>query len=618
MLDFLMVWDRDGVAELKRAEDRVRQEVAALLPASGSFYRAWYARDQSAAILLWGRDTPPIKPSDRVLRDESGLRFFAGWLIDLDAGRPLLNVADVSFDPRSSLDGEFTACQAHPDGEFRVWRNSAGSMPLYYSSEADRFVLSSRASVAAYGRRLSTRFELSRDFARSVLSSSISLNEHSMFAGVNSLEQGSVVYRPVGGRPVVHRRHHDLFYDDALRRQYLTDRKGFWDDAFDRLRALTAIYHATDEFPLEVPLSGGKDSRLVLAMLQTSGCSDRIDSLLTWGAEDSPEFSSAGEVALALGLEAKHRFRIGEGGVVPADLSARTQTEQYPRHVFLTEGEMSPMDLTGALPDPGIVVSGQEGGLRNIAGNRSFATSADLLHWFRVHLANWDVCKILSDEARATSETEFLDYYGKQLQIVDDINQIPTKHRIEFRFKRWVARTWNIANSTAFAPYIFPTDAVLRYTYNSGARSRALEEFHFEMLRRADSRLLAVPFAEQTWDPALREVTDADVPQPKPYCWPDGMRPLLRRPVGLSLQARLDEIRTAIESRTPAVFDGVIDMDRLWSFDANEMMPGHVQPLMHLVGLLVADSVKSFAELDVMAPEVGSFRIPDFDTLPGS
>ncbi|MBE1877125.1 hypothetical protein [Myceligenerans pegani] len=616
MLDFLIVWDRDGVAELKQSEERVRKEVAALLPAPGNYYRAWYAKDGAVAVLLWGRDAPPIKPADRVLRGDEGLRFFDGWLIDLDTARPLLNVSDVSFDPGDSLDGEFTACSARPDGEFRVWRNSAGSMPLYHASEAGRFVLASRASVAAYGRRLSTRFDLSPDFARSVLSASISLNRHSMFEGVDVLEQGAVVYRPVGGRPVVHRRDHDLFFDEGLRRQYLTDRTAFWDDAFDRLRALTGVFRSTDSFPLEVPLSGGKDSRLVLAMLHAAGHADHIDGLLTWGVEGSPEISSAGDVARALGLETKHRFRVTHAATAPSAPASRTLTPRYPRHVFLTEGEMSPMDLTGGTPRPGISVSGQEGGLRNIAGKRSFATSKELLHWFRVHLANWDVCKILTDEARASSEAEFLDYYGAQLEVVDDINQIPSKHRIEFRFKRWVARTWHIANSTSFAPYIFPTDAVLRYTYNSGPRSRSLEEFHFEMLRRADKRLLEIPFAEQTWDPELRDVTDAEVPQTEPYVWSEGTKPLARRPIGMKLQVRLDEVRTAIESRTPAVLDGVVDMERLWSFDANTMMPGHVQPLMHLVGLLAADSVKSFAELDVLAEEVGSFRVPDFDSLP--
>lgn len=616
VLDFMMIWDNRGLEELKRSESRVRSEVAQLLPATGSFYQAWYSRDGRTAILLWGRNAPPIPPENRVRRDDNGLRFFCGWLVDLENSAPIRDIESADLEGARQLNGEFTACVARPDGEVRFWRNLTGSMPLYYSSEPQRFVLASRASVAAYGRRLSTRFSLSKDFARSVLSASISLNDHSLFDGVLSLPQGATVYRPVGGRPVVSAGPDDLFYDERLQEQYLSDRSAFWDDAFERLRALTSVFRTVD-LPVEVPLSGGKDSRLVLGMLLASGQRDHIRNLLTWGVVGSPELRSAEQVASVLGMSDIHRLRVSEAATaVVQDPDDRRQTSHYPRHVFITEGEMSPMDLTGGTPRAGVSVSGQEGGLRNIAGKRYFENPSDLLRWFRVHLADWDVCKILTDEARAASEQEFLDYYGKQMLVVDDFNQLPTKHRIEFRFRRWVARTWHVSNATSFAPYIFPTDAVLRYTYNSGARSRSLEEFHYEMIRRADKRLLEVPFADQTWDPELEHVTSSPVPDVKPYVWAEGTKPLNRRPIGARVQARLDEMRALIESRDPEVLDGVIDLDRLRQFDATQMMPGHVQPLMHLLTFLLADSVRSFSELDVLSPQVGSLKLPNFDSVP--
>lgn len=611
-----MIWDDQGLEDLKTSEARVRAEVARLLPAESSFYQAWYSRDGRVAILLWGRNAPPIPPGDRVHRNQDGLRFFCGWLVDLERAEPINSVDAASLDSAGEFNGEFTACVAKAEGEVRFWRNLAGSMPLYYSSETSRFTLSSRASVAAYGRRLSTRFELSRDFARSVLTASIALNDHSLFDGVYSLPQGSVVFRPVDGRPVIGTAPADPFRNDALREQYLRDRSSYWDDAFEKLRALTAVFRATD-MPLEVPLSGGKDSRLILGMLLAAGYRERIRNLLTWGTNGSPDMRSAGDVASVLGLSDLHRFRVSTSADAAAVVATRTRSEsRYPRHVFLTEGEMSPMDLTGATPRAGISVSGQEGGLRNIAGKRYFNTSAELLHWFRVHLANWDVCGILTDVARSTSEQEFLDYFGRQLLAVDDFNQLPTKHRIEFRFRRWVARTWHVSNSTSFAPYLFPTDAVLQYTYNSGARSRSLEEFHFEMLRRADKRLLEVPFAEQTWDPDLAAVTSVPIPMVQPYTWVEGTKPLNRRPIGAKLQAWLDVIKQHVERRDPAVLEGVVDIRRLREFDAAEMKPGHVQPLMHLVNLLLADSVRSFRELDTTSAKVGSLEVPDFDSTP--
>ena len=43
-------------------------------------------------------------------------------------------------------------------------------------------------------------------------------------------------------------------------------------------------------------------------------------------------------------------------------------------------------------------------------------------------------------------------------------------------------------------------DDILKRTYNTGSTARKNEEFHFEMLKRSDKKLLEIPFAQQSWN----------------------------------------------------------------------------------------------------------------------
>ncbi len=67
-------------------------------------------------------------------------------------------------------------------------------------------------------------------------------------------------------------------------------------------------------------------------------------------------------------------------------------------------------------------------------------------------LSNWHTCGILTDEARQKNEDEFLSYFGHQLRIVDDIGQIPSKHRSEHRSgDGW--RALGVYHASSYAPY---------------------------------------------------------------------------------------------------------------------------------------------------------------------
>lgn len=611
LLDFMLIWDRDGVHDVKASEERLRTEVARLRLGPDDFFRAWYSKDGKAAVLSWGSNVPPIAPADRMQRDQDGLRLFLGWMMDPRTGNVVERIEDTVLDPKAAAAGEYAALRAYADGDITIWRNILGTVQIYYSDEPDRFVVSTRASIACYGRTLSTRFTLDPDFARSVLSASIALNDHSLFAGVTSLPQASVIYRPAGGRPVVHTHTDGPLFDEDMQRLYRDDRDSYWDNAFENIKSLAGALDSGN-LPIVVPLSGGKDSRLLIALLAAAGRADRIESAFTWGAAGSPDIRSAQAVAEALGLDDRHEIRVNTRPAPPV-----LRRPKFLQHIFTTEGEMSPMDLTGKNPTRlKLQLHGQEGGLRNIAGKRQFATTQELLQWFRAHLANWDTCNILTDEARQTSETEFLRYFGQELCTVDDFQQLPSKHRIEHRMRRWVARTSGVYNAMSYAPYLLATDTVVKVTYNAGARSRSVEEFHYEMLRRANPKLLEIPFADQTWDPDLESVTGNAPPTIDPFVWDSEVPVMDRRPIHAALRDRFDDLRGSVVSRRPEVLEGVVDPKKLAAFDKQTMKPGHVQPLLHLLTFLGADAVSSFAELDVVAEGVGSFTVPDFDAVP--
>jgi hypothetical protein len=427
---------------------------------------------------------------------------------------------------------------------------------------------------------------------------------NSIFEGVSCVPPGSSI-RIKKGKPTVSAPPPNILLNEAVQLEYRTNRAVYWDNVYANLLHLMRVVEATD-IPIEFPLSGGKDSRLILALLVAGGYRDRISRVFTNGPEFSPEVRSAKMVADHFGLPHEYVWS-GTSVATPGErISA-----QIPLHLFVTEGEMSPIDLTARTsPRATFQLSGQESGLRNIAGKRDVASREAVERWFLSTLGGGDMCGILTAEAVEENISDARSYLERLESAGVPYEQIPTKHRVEYRGSRWVSRVWGANNAIGFSPQIFRSEVVTLATYNSGARSRRLEEFHFEMLGRVDPALTTIPFAGQTWDDELLEMVGDTRDFPEPLTWPSDFTMFSQRQMYGALQANFDEFVDFVSDRAGDVLRRVVDIDRLRAFETSTLKPGHVQPLWQVFQCALFEANEGFSDLRHKSWQ--SLGIPEF------
>jgi hypothetical protein len=592
VIDFLLIWDNSTRA---RAAPDVSDDLVATLgrhrivePTLTVDWRP--AQLRGLRVLAWGHDVAPVPASKRILSADGALSIFDGWMLPSLGEAPLADVGAVKGHLRQNATGagEYLFLEIDANGDGRLLRNLLGSVQLYSHRSKDRVLLSTRPSIIS---RYLGGTGLNLDFARWVGTYSVPMTNDSAFASVSCIPPGSSI-RIEAVRPLICTPSYNILASEALQVRYREDRDAYWDEVFEHLLCLMRVVEATD-LSIDFPLSGGKDSRLILGLVLAAGHRERISRVFTNGPEFSPEVRSAKAVAEHLGLPHVSVWA-GEGRSLP-----NTQVSaDLPRHLLVTEGEMSPIDLTPrTTPRPMFQLSGQESGLRNIAGNRDVSSRAAITQWLKATVGQGDICGIMNSDIVERNRDEIDRYIDEAEAAGIPFEQIPTRHRVQFRGSRWVSRVWGAANAVSFSPHIFRSEVVTLATYNSGARSRRLEEFHFEMLRRIDHKLVELPFAGQSWDPELLAMADAGTEIPEPLTWPEGFTPFSQRLMFGVLQTNLPAFKDFIAQKSGAVMNELIDMDRLSAFEADQLKPGHVQPLWQIFQCALLESVEDFAAL---------------------
>jgi hypothetical protein len=395
--------------------------------------------------------------------------------------------------------------------------------------------------------------------------------------------------------------------DENLRESYARNPQLYWDETYDRLVAGTAALGFADG-PMEFPLSGGKDSRLLLGMILRGPEGKRIERVFTNGPPQSPEVRAAALVCEALGLRHETVDRTSVLKAKNLELDAR-----LPLHLHITEGEMSPIDLTWNTSRSRITqLHGQEGGLRDIAGQRQIGSRTELLQWFAAHLGNGDRCGFFRPGVADLTIDETIAFVDRALNAGIPCADIPSLHRIIYRMGRWVGRTWRAYNDRHFAPYLFVDPHVIRATFNSGAVSRGREDFHFEMLRRIDPAPIALPFASQTWP---RETTArAGISLPEPLVWADAATELQARPMASALARVFPMLQAFMLGHDGRASEALIDRGRFAGIDFGRLHTATHQSLWQVVQMALLERTPELSVLSAGMPAT-DWGMPSFDLV---
>lgn len=458
---------------------------------------------------------------------------------------------------------------------FDIFKSKVSSQALYYSDNKAQSIIGTSPFMMA--KAIGGQVTLDDNFMRWSLSYAVCCNNASLFAGVKILQPNEEI-RCNQYNLVIEQDKINWLQNERLQQLYKSNPTAYWDEAFASLVSQLKVLDLTND-SIRFPISGGKDSRLLLGLLIAAGYKDRIQEAYTIGPQESPEVRSA--IALCKKLGILHTVQNVAKG------SARTVifSDKLVDHIYISEGELSPMDMA-MYPNQRsnqTVLPGQEGGLRNVAGDKSFVTKDDLLAWFNVHLGAGNKSELLTVEQAQKNKDEMYEFIDKCVEEGVELDEIPTLHRIFFRMSRWVSRVWSQYNFKGFAPFIFVSDKVIEYTYNAGAKSRAIEEFHFEMLRRIDPSLVSIPFANQSWSSEILARYKEFATFQEPLRWPEGTNHSSKRPVFEALNKNRSTIFERIEKSLYSKFSNLVNVKSAKVIFGQEILPHNYPMLWYLV-----------------------------------
>jgi hypothetical protein len=572
-------------------------------PPTGKLTYATTGSIEIAVTGYWWESHPVHLMSDRLLLDRHGFALLVGYPLDADM-KPIRQVVDFDPDLADGYDGDYFYLSVSQNGRVRIARSVVCSYPLYIAHRDGSDVLASRAMLAAVGAQDTDKPLPELGFARWICTYGGAGNSDSMFEGVRNILWNEPVMVQ-DGRIVVGNADYLFLSDDDLQRQYANAPKRYWDDVYDYLVASTAVLDFSDK-PIDFPLSGGKDSRLLLGLIAAGGRRERLARIFTNGPAISPEVRAAKMVCDALGLD--HEFVDHTSVAKPQHFK---MDDKILPHVHTTEGEMSLHDLTyGGRQTDVIQLHGLESGLRNIAGLRDVASRDSLLKWYDIHMANGDKCNLFAQGIADRNIDDTRAYVDAALGAGLEAAQIPTQHRILLRSGRWVSRTWRAYNDRFFAPYIFANATLLKASFNSGWQARGREEFHFEMLRRLSPELIGIPFSGQVWDGALLE--RHGLRRAEPLRWPGGMQPQNTKNTHLALYRAFEQLRTFLSNHDGHVTSRMLDRDKLAGFDIEGAHPSVYMCLWNFVQIAALELAPDLGALTsgLRGPDLG---LPSFD-----
>jgi hypothetical protein len=289
----------------------------------------------------------------------------------------------------------------------------------------------------------------------------------------------------------------------------------------DLLESVQSIAHLPAS-PKFADLTGGRDSRLILAVMLEAGVADRF-TFRTRGAEHTPDS--------IVGRMIAERFRLQQEAVSitavddPIGFHRRLHT-----HVFQTSGMTSAWDLQGTL---GIATTPSVAGFVGeiLRTNfKSYPTSLSALgHAFHSR-APIDRLSIVQPDVRSKLvdilDAELLERVDTGGSTQDRLDAFYVRHRL----RRWFGTAQELGQlGTVFPLYQLRG---LQTAFALGPTNRANELVPFAIMRAACRELAKMPLADAGWNEAvLSHLPDADDYRTPPVTLPPDapMRPQSQR-----------------------------------------------------------------------------------------
>lgn len=390
-----------------------------------------------------------------------------------------------------SLSGVFAAVSMTTAGNGWVASDPLGLRCLYQASNDQRFVVSTRACLAAEALT-GTKHPPRNGLATAWLAaSSYHIGEDTGFEGVRVLHPGESL-RFISGEPVWERVPGP--FDSEVPERPVDDlARELIDDVSDAL-------HAALNFPTArtiINLTGGKDSRLILAVAMHAGIHREFE-YETVGPPDLADVQIAEEITRTLGLRHETRF-IGLRPPGP-------YSEMVGTFIQRTGGLVNAWDASTPSYEDEIRITGVCGeALRSFQTLRSASDPTELAmdesfprrHFGRLGLLHDKV----ADRLHSDLMTLLRSITPPQTSTFDRVNDHYLRHRL--RYTRLGPRGEISGETIQFQPLNSIRAISLGRALNENQRQAGL--LFAEVMRMACGYLVNAPLASGPWAPLVQE-----------------------------------------------------------------------------------------------------------------
>lgn len=475
---------------------RIRSTPLPEVPLVADEVMSWSNRNGSVVFMGWEATSPIEGVGSHRYEDPGGITAFSGhvwpraglwgpsegWAAQLSA---MLRRGGFTGAP-DKLFGVYTAAHLSTDDEGFVFSDPFGSGLLYCGEQEDLFVVSNRAALAARVLEKGGS-EPSRDplgvgwtcFFGYII------GEDTTFSGVKALPPAGHVR--LDGRGTA-----------SIR---TTPRAWEKDGGAPGLEATLNDLRATVISTASIPaarrtlgLSGGKDSRLLLALLLSARLADRFQ-FVTDGLPRSPDVVVARELAERFGLD--HRVQPPSY----AELSPDEYFERLRVHTYHHSGMLNAWNLRGftaSLTDQ-VHVGGMFGELMrsHYARGGGIENPEQARAYFGSEMP-FDAAGLLRPDAKRYYLDTVDSWMTEQLDRGAAPQDLPDLFYLQHRVRRWVGTLQEMNAAMLVHPLQSP--AAVAWALAGGHQARRTDNLHFRLMREACEPLAKMRFAGDGWD----------------------------------------------------------------------------------------------------------------------
>lgn len=262
--------------------------------------------------------------------------------------------------------------------------------------------------------------------------------------------------------------------------------------------------------PIDLPITGGKDSRVILSLCLATGLRDRL-RLFTRGYEGHPDVIAGAGIAAALGLP--HRREPPHGSDEAAHWSRERFFDKLMAQTWQSDGMVGGWDLIlGERLGIETLITGHMGEVLKAYSKKPLPPGPlDPVAMVRLQ-APFDPMGLLRADARAEMTAQLAAQMEDARAAGAVEADLPDLFYYRNRLPNWLGAIRAIKSFERQPVVPLGAPALLRLAFRLTPEERRRELLHYEIVRRCAPELLAPAFAMQSWDAALGE----DVPRTPP------------------------------------------------------------------------------------------------------